>query len=106
MKCCLPWFVPAPENIDRQSDAKEGGSMLSGGQRQRVSLARTILSEADIWLLDEPTSALDEETEHIVIDTMKRERNRRLIIISAHRRKLLDIADVVIDLDALGGEAI
>ncbi|MDR1631187.1 MAG: ABC transporter ATP-binding protein/permease [Oscillospiraceae bacterium] len=92
------------ENIDRQSDAKEGGGMLSGGQRQRVSLARTILSEADIWLLDEPTSALDEETERIVIDTIKRERTRRLIIISAHRRTLLDIADTVIDLDALGGE--
>lgn len=92
--------------IEKESDAGEGGGKLSGGQRQRISLARTILSDADIWLLDEPTSALDEETERIILDTLETERKRRLIFISAHRRSLLDIADEVIDLDAEGGVAI
>jgi ABC-type multidrug transport system fused ATPase/permease subunit len=71
---------------------------LSGGQKQRISLARTILRDTSIWLLDEPTSALDTDTEKIVLDTIKAVSNKKLIIISAHRQTLIDIADRRIDL--------
>jgi ATP-binding cassette subfamily C (CFTR/MRP) protein 1 len=37
----------------------EKGVNLSGGQKQRVSLARAVLSDADIYLLDDPLSAVD-----------------------------------------------
>ena len=37
----------------------ERGINLSGGQKQRVSLARAVLSDADIYLLDDPLSAVD-----------------------------------------------
>lgn len=33
--------------------------MLSTGQRRRATLARTVASGADIWLLDEPANGLD-----------------------------------------------
>jgi heme exporter protein A len=33
--------------------------MLSTGQRRRVTLARTVASGADVWLLDEPGNGLD-----------------------------------------------
>ncbi len=33
--------------------------MLSTGQRRRATLARTLASRADIWLLDEPANGLD-----------------------------------------------
>jgi heme exporter protein A len=33
--------------------------MLSTGQRRRATLARTLASGADIWLLDEPSNGLD-----------------------------------------------
>ncbi len=33
--------------------------MLSTGQRRRATLARTLASAADIWLLDEPANGLD-----------------------------------------------
>jgi ATP-binding cassette subfamily C (CFTR/MRP) protein 4 len=37
----------------------EKGITLSGGQKARVSLARAIISDADIYLLDDPISAVD-----------------------------------------------
>ncbi len=41
----------------------ENGNNLSGGQKQRLSLARALLSKANIILFDEPTSALDNENQ-------------------------------------------
>ncbi|XP_076338372.1 multidrug-Resistance like Protein 1 isoform X1 [Tachypleus tridentatus] len=37
----------------------EKGINLSGGQKQRVSLARSVYSDADIYILDDPLSAVD-----------------------------------------------
>ena len=71
---------------------------LSGGQKQRISLARTILSNAEIWLLDEPTSALDSETEDIILKTIKTFSKEKLILISAHRQSLISLAERRINL--------
>ena len=32
---------------------------MSGGQKQRISLARSVYSDSDIYLLDDPLSAVD-----------------------------------------------
>lgn len=37
---------------------------LSGGQRQRVALGRTLVRDADVYLLDEPISHLDAKLRH------------------------------------------
>lgn len=76
----------------------EGNTALSGGQKQRISLARTILQNSSIWLLDEPTSALDAETESIVVAAITKVSKEKLIIMSAHRQSLIDIADEVVNL--------
>ncbi len=69
----------------------DGNQALSGGQR--IGLARTILQDGPIWILDEPTSALDPETEQIILNVIKQQKERKIILISAHRKSLIDLAD-------------
>jgi manganese/zinc/iron transport system ATP- binding protein len=46
---------------DRQINA------LSGGQKQRIFLARTLMQDADVYLLDEPFAGVDVATEKAMI---------------------------------------
>jgi heme exporter protein A len=57
------------EGLDRAIDALDLGELrevpvryLSTGQRKRAALARTLASDAPIWLLDEPLNGLDERS--------------------------------------------
>lgn len=84
----------AEAGADRIEEAEE----LSGGEKQRISLARTILSGASVWLLDEPTSALDAETEQIILNTLRAYAGRKLILIAAHRPRLIQLAERRLDL--------
>ena len=77
----------------------DGNIDLSGGQKQRISLARAIISDANIILMDEPTAALDVQTESLILQTIKKLSKEKLIIVSSHRQVVIDMADKVIDLD-------
>ena len=57
---------------------------LSGGMKQRVSLARAFLKDSPILILDEPTKELDRDLCDIVIDMIKSETERRLVIMVTH----------------------
>lgn len=46
----------------------EKGINLSGGQKQRVSLARSVYSDANIYLLDDPLSAVDSHVGKSIFD--------------------------------------
>lgn len=75
-------------------------SSLSGGQRQRISIARALLRKPQILIFDEATSALDPYCEELVQHTIREcfaKQNSTMIII-AHRRSALEIADKIYEL--------
>ncbi len=77
----------------------ENGIRLSGGQRQRVALARAFYHERNIIILDEATSSLDNETEKEVINTIKRLKEIKTLIVIAHRLSTVEHCDVLYRLE-------
>jgi len=70
---------------------------LSGGQKQRISIARALIRKPKIVIFDEATSALDPKCEEIVQNTIRncfKDKNITIIII-AHRKSALELADKV-----------
>lgn len=67
------------------TEIAEGGQNLSGGQRQRLAIARALLTGSPILVLDEPTSALDPHCEQQIIETLRRLKGSRTIILVSHR---------------------
>ena len=57
---------------------------LSGGMRQRVSFARAIMKNSSCLILDEPTKELDTELVKTVIDMIREEAKKRLVILVSH----------------------
>lgn len=75
---------------------RENGSNISGGQKQLISLARTLLSKAEILLFDEITSSLDPDTaSHIdvILNDLKKDHT---VIMITHKPELMKLADRVI----------
>lgn len=57
---------------------------LSGGQRRRVAVVRSVLSDADIYLLDEPFNGLDEKNRNNVSDYIHRKLSDKIVLIASH----------------------
>ena len=74
----------------------ERGETLSGGQRQRIAIARAVVRNSPILVLDEPTASLDTESEHLVIEALRRLMKGRTVIMIAHRLSTLIDADKII----------
>ncbi len=51
--------LEAMESLEIGHLADRPATALSGGELQRALMARTVVSDTDLWLLDEPTAHLD-----------------------------------------------
>jgi ATP-binding cassette, subfamily B, bacterial PglK len=86
-----------------QTNVGEGGVKLSGGQRQRIGLARALYKGTDILILDEATSALDNETEKLIMESIKGLGDNKTILVIAHRISTLKDCDQIIKLEKNSG---
>ncbi|ATO48927.1 ABC transporter transmembrane domain-containing protein [Brevibacillus laterosporus] len=77
----------------------EKGVMLSGGQKQRISIARALLTDAEVLILDDSLSAVDARTEEKIIRHLREARLGKTTIITAHRLSAVVHAHHILVLD-------
>jgi multiple sugar transport system ATP-binding protein len=71
---------------------------LSGGQRQRVALGRTLIRDADVYLLDEPISHLDAKLRHLMrgeLKAMAAEKDATVVHVTHDSREAMALSDKV-----------
>jgi ATP-binding cassette, subfamily B, multidrug efflux pump len=77
----------------------ERGLTLSGGQKQRAAIARAVIMDSEFLILDDSLSAVDNETERMILEALKKERQGRTTIIISHRVSTLKYADKTLVLE-------
>jgi simple sugar transport system ATP-binding protein len=73
-------------------------SKLSGGQRQAIAVARSVFANAKVLLLDEPTAAMGVKESAMILDLIRRlkEKGDASIILVAHNyAHIFDVCDRV-----------
>ena len=78
---------------------RENGSNISGGQKQMISIARTILSDAEVLLLDDITTSLDPDTAKLVPKLINNLKKDHTIIMITKKPELMKEADRIVVLD-------
>jgi ATP-binding cassette, subfamily B, bacterial PglK len=73
----------------------ERGSKMSGGQRQRLGIARALYNDPDLLVFDEATSSLDGVTEDKIINSIYNLKDKKTIIMVAHKTSTLKGCDVI-----------
>ena len=86
-----------PEKL--QTNVGEGGALLSGGQKQRLALARTVITNPEIYIFDEATSNIDVESEEKIWKAIYKIAENKTVIVISHRLANVKNADSIYVLD-------
>jgi thiol reductant ABC exporter CydC subunit len=92
----LDWVRSLPDGLD--THVGERGRELSGGQRQRVTLARALLTDAQVVVLDEPTAHLDPPTAQRLVEDVFAAAGERCVLLITHRPEGLELVDELVAL--------
>ena len=63
-----------------------------------LGIARAFLHKSRMILLDEPTSNIDSLNEGIILKSLKKEKEGKLILLVSHRKSTMGIADKVVQM--------
>ena len=74
----------------------ENGSNFSGGQKQLLSIARVLLSKAEILVFDEVTSSLDPLLVDKVKEIFEDLKQDHTILLITHKKDIMCLADQII----------
>jgi ATP-binding cassette subfamily B protein len=77
----------------------ERGTRLSGGQKQRIAIAQALLRDTPIIIFDEATSNLDVKKELGIMETLRKIKKDKIILVVAHRQTTIDAADRIVKLE-------
>jgi ATP-binding cassette subfamily B multidrug efflux pump len=77
----------------------ERGINLSGGQKQRISIARAFIKNPTLLILDDCLSAVDNETEELILNSIKDSLKEKTSFIISHRISSIKYADKILVID-------
>lgn len=86
-----------PKGLD--AIVEQGGGNFSGGQKQRLSIARALITKADILIFDDSFSALDFKTDVALRKALLPETKHAVVVIIAQRISSVIQADTIIVLE-------
>ena len=87
------------KELDIESLLNKYPHECSGGQQQRLCIARALAVQPEVILLDEPTSRIDSLNEAALLESLKRIKDEKLIIIVSHRKSSLALCDEIIEIE-------
>ena len=74
----------------------QNATNISGGQKQLLSIARSLLTDAEILLMDDITASLDPKTTNQIIELLVRLKEDHTILVITNREDLINKADKII----------
>lgn len=77
----------------------ERGVRLSGGQLQRIGIARALYFNPQLLVLDESTNSLDNDTEKKIMESIRKLKGKRTIIVVAHRLSTVEYCDKLFNIE-------
>ena len=90
--CLVDEFV-SPTNLAYNQLLEENGFNISSGQKQRITLARSLLKNANIYILDEALNQVDIERERKILTNMFNKYKDKTFIYISHRFNNSDLFD-------------
>lgn len=76
--------MDALTKVGMEEFAQRQISQLSGGQQQRVFLARSLMQDAQVYLMDEPFQGIDATTERAIVTLLHELRDSGKTVICVH----------------------